>query len=556
MKELILFASVYDLSMFTVFCTTLAGIGIFLLGLRVLSIAINKAAGFAFQRFSASITGSIKSSIFWGLLAGFITQSSRTLSVLFATLVRGGITSPAAAFPFLIWANLGCLFILFALVFPFKNFAFILMGVSGFLFSIGKPSRFKLSYSMLMGIGLTLFGLSLISEYSGQIVQFPSVRDFLEYALSNPFMAVFAGFILVILTQSYPAMTLIIISAAGDSISWSCAMHLSMGVHLGSSVNAFFVGFDFKGLARQCIYCVFYYYIFLALLFYLLWGAYALFASIPLEELIARRIPDVSSALAYAILLINLLSVILLTFFRKIYGAFIAKISPELKNEHSARPKFIALSSLANPALALDLALNEHMRLVRRFPNYMNLLKAKNFNAFNEEEAAFVSVRTRLHDFLDEIVKSSDTNDVMEKAVALKARDDASMQIVQTISSFGQKIANPFIEARGWEYIKKIFAVSEKIIEAFESSIEDPTAENLRDFLSLSKSFEQSSLELQAEFFKSYADMRIYEKALLLRITGIYERLVWLLYRYAVSMAESDRSYLAAENAPIYKRGS
>ena len=532
----ILFAYASAPSFLQILATMLAGIGLFLLGLRVLSMNINKLAGFAFQRFSASITSGVGVSIFWGLLAGFVTQSARTLSVLFASLARGGIMAPTASFVFLCWANLGCLFILFAIVFPFKTMAFLFMGLSGFLYSIGKPLKFARIYSIMIGVALALFGLSVISEYSNVIVDFPQMRELFEMANENPLCALIAGFLLVIMTQSFPAMTLIVISLSGSVLHWDTAMNLAIGVHLGSSINAYFVGFDFKGRARQCIFCVFYYYVTLAILTYAIWIAFDLVSPTPLSEIMPRIFESQAKAVAVGILSANLITAITLTLLRKQYAQLIEKFSPELKNEHSGRPKFIALTSLNNPPLALDLATSEHMRLMRRLPSFLTLLRYRNFVALAEEGIAFGSVRNRLHDYLDEIVKRADNTDLMERTISLKQRDDSSALIIATLMTLSEKLANTKFGNASWIIIDKVFELSEDILAHFEASIEYPTKENLEAFLNRNKDFEAQTAELQNDFVKNENSIPIYERGNLLRITGIYERFAWLLYRYAVAM--------------------
>ena len=522
-----------------------AGIGLFLLGIRILSVNINKAAGFAFQRFSCAITSGVRASVFWGMLSGFVTQSSRTLSVLFASLVRGGIMAPSESFVFLNWSNVGCLFILFAAVFPFRDASFVFMGLAGFMYSIGKPPKFIRVYSIMVAVGLALFGLSIVSEYAGSVVDFPEVRRLFEHANNSPLLALAAGFVLVIATQSYPAMVLIIISMSGGVLHWDTAMHIAMGVHLGSSANAYFVGFDFKGRARQCIFCVFYYYVVLAALFYAFWFVFDLLSPESLGAVMRRAFSSEGGAVAAAIVAANLAAAVVLTFFQGCYARFIARISPELGNEHSGRPKFIAVSSLDNPPLALDLASSEHMRLIRRLPGYLALLRYRNFEALAGEGLAFLSVRSRLHEYLDEIVKRADSAAVMERAVDLKQRDDSSVQIMETLMKFSEKLAKANLGRAAWDFVDRILGMSEDIVAAFEASIENPSKENLESFLGRNKDFEARVAEVQNDFLKDDGGLSLSERGVLLRISGIYERFAWLLYRYAVSVYESGRGFAA-----------
>lgn len=525
---------------FEILTAVIAGIGLFLLGVRVLSVNVNRALGFSFQKFARSITGGVAASAFWGSLAGFLTQSSRTLSVLFASLVRGGILAPSETFTFLVWSNIGCLFILAAAVFPVRDAAFVFMGVSGLLYSIGKPRNFERAYLIMIGLSLTLYGLSVVSEYAGEAVGFPQAGRVFELANTSPAAAFIAGVVLVLATQSYPAMMLLAVSMTGGALHWDAAMNIAMGAHIGSSFNAYFLGFGFRGRARQCMLSVYYYYIVAAALFYAAWGVCAAVSPGSFGEFFTRAAPSPELAAVFGIVSANLAAVFVLSAFRSRYARFLARLSPELEGEHSGRAKYIDLSALENPTLALDLASREHMRLVSRFPRYMRLLRYGNFDELEGELDAFFSVRERLRAFLDEIVRRASSAGVMEGAIHLKNRDDTSELIAKCMRKLAGKAAHARLSPPGRANLSKVLDDCDAYLERFGALLSDQSLEGVEAFLARAPELDARGAEMQAAILAD-PSCGVVEKGALLRIGGIAERFMWLLNRYAGVMLDTAR---------------
>lgn len=474
------------------------------------------------------------------MLLGFVSQSSRTLSLLFSNIVKVGVVKPNKLITLLVFSNLGVLFIMFAVIFPITTVTMIFTALAGFLYSINHIKKFESIFSLILSIALLLYGLSMISSNAKMFMEFPQIDSIIYLANSYSALGIVVGIFLVVLTQSYPAMILLIVTLSSTDLSWFASMNLLMGVHIGAAINTILIAVHIKGIARQVILYVVYYFISVVVLFYVIWFILEKILNLSIQTLLSDISNTPSDSTAESVIIINLIACIFISIFGKYYSKYMNFLSPEMDNEIHERPKYIDDSALYNPSMALDLARQEHERLVLRFQNYINLLILRNYEMLADEGLAFYSVQNRIHAYLDELIATNTDSNLMSDISRLKELDYTIVLIESAIMKIGEKLSHSHLSEQAWAFISKMLDEMNSLIKEFVVISRNGSAQDIDSFYEKTHNQNHITLNIQKSFLCDIDNLTHIERASLLQISNLFERFVWLLHRYSASLLKKD----------------
>lgn len=335
--------------------TLAGGIGLFLLGMGLMTEGLKLAAGSALERILARSTRTRMRGLAAGVLVTALVQSSSAVTIATIGFVNAGLLSLAQALWVLFGANVGTtmtgwLVALVGLAFKIDVLALPLIGIGALLRLTGESTRRGAAGTALAGFGLLFLGIDMLREsFSGLSadVALPQGTGPLETLLR-----VLTGAALTIMMQSSSAALVLALTAAqGGLLTVDAAAAVVIGANIGTTATALIAAIGATPNARRAAAA--------HVLFNVLTGIVALLLlpwMLALLSLVRAWMElDEAPALALAMFhtLFNVLGVVLIWPVASRLTRFLEQRFRSAE-EDEARPRYLDRNVLAVPALALE----------------------------------------------------------------------------------------------------------------------------------------------------------------------------------------------------------
>ncbi|WP_429885684.1 Na/Pi cotransporter family protein [Geoalkalibacter halelectricus] len=225
----------------------LGGIGLFILGMRLMTDGFKYAAGHALRDILARSTRTPLRGILSGALITAMVQASAMVTVATIGFVNAGLMSLRQALTLVYGTNIGTtmtgwLVAAVGIDFNIQALALPAIGVGMFLRVFRGERRAGRLGEALAGFGLFFSGLDVLKNAFGALGQ---SLEFTAIAGSGPLaLAAFvgAGFLLTVLLQSSSAaLAIILTSAAGGVVEVPNAAAMVIGANVGTTLTALLV---------------------------------------------------------------------------------------------------------------------------------------------------------------------------------------------------------------------------------------------------------------------------------------------------------------------------
>ena len=343
------------------------GLGLFLLGMTMMTDGLKLAAGPALERILASATRTRWHALGSGLLVTALVQSSSAVTVAAIGFVNAGLMTLAPALWVLFGANVGTtmtgwIVALVGLKFRIEAIALPMIGLGVALRLSAAGGRRGPVGDALAGFGLLFVGISMLQQaFAGLAgsIALPQGEGPL------PVLAqVLAGALLTVLMQSSSASMAVALTAAqGGLLSPQSAAAVVIGANIGTTVTALLAAIGATPNARRAAAA--------HVIFNLLTGVVAL-ALLPwlIGALAALRdalgLPaDPAANLALFHTTFNLLGVALMWPLAGLLTAWLLRRF-RAREDDEAQPRHLDDTVLAVPTLALDALEREVARIGHR----------------------------------------------------------------------------------------------------------------------------------------------------------------------------------------------
>ena len=164
--------------------TILGGLGVFLVGLRMMSNGLQKLAGNRLRAVLAGLTRNRFAGIFSGFVITCAVQSSSATTVLVVSFANAGLLTLLQAIGIVMGANIGTTltaWIVSLLGFKVKISAFALPIIGlGFPLSLINSNRAKQFSEVMVGFGLLFMGLAFLKSGVPNLKQNPDAFAFVQ----------------------------------------------------------------------------------------------------------------------------------------------------------------------------------------------------------------------------------------------------------------------------------------------------------------------------------------------------------------------------------------
>lgn len=352
------------MSGFTVAGGLAGGIGLFLLGMWLMTDGLKLAAGPALERILARSTGTPLRGLASGTLITALVQSSSAVTVATIGFVNAGLLTLGQALWVLFGTNVGTtmtgwLVAIAGVDFKIEALALPMIGIGMVLHFTGEGRRRGALGMTLAGFGVLFLGIDVLKDTFtdlGSQMALPGGSGVLG-VLAH----VGAGALLTVLMQSSSAALAVALTAAqGGLLTIHDAAAVVIGANIGTTVKALLAALGATPNARRAAAA--------HVMFNLLTGAVALLLLPWLIDLIVwlRELLELEAAPAVTLALFhttfNILGVVLMWPLAARLAAFLARRF-RTAEEDEARPQHLDSNVLSVPALALDALIQEVRRM-------------------------------------------------------------------------------------------------------------------------------------------------------------------------------------------------
>jgi phosphate:Na+ symporter len=217
----------------------IGGLGLFLLGMRIMSEGLQKMARERIRRILAALTTNRFVGVLVGLAVTGIIQSSSATTVMLVSFVNAGLMNLSQAVSVIMGANIGTTVTGQIIAFKITKYALPCIGVGMGIRLFSRWRRWTFLGEALVGFGLVFFGLHLMKEAFVPLRSSPIVLDYLATFSKWPLAAVLAGTALTLIIQSSSATVGITMTLASSGlITYPAAVAMVLGENIGTTVTA------------------------------------------------------------------------------------------------------------------------------------------------------------------------------------------------------------------------------------------------------------------------------------------------------------------------------
>ena len=239
---------------FEVVIALAAGLGLFLYGMKLMSEGLEKAAGARLRKILEAVTKNRFLGCLMGILFTAVVQSSSATTVLVVSFVNASLMDLFQAAGVILGANIGTTVTAQLIAFNLSDVApFFLMGGVCMVMFFKQPMVKRIG-EVILGFGMLFFGMSVMSGGMATLKESAMIKDVLG-SLTNPFLAVFVGFIVTAVLQSSSATVgIVLLMASQGLIPLEICFFIILGCNMGSCVSALLASIGGKKVAKRAAY--------------------------------------------------------------------------------------------------------------------------------------------------------------------------------------------------------------------------------------------------------------------------------------------------------------
>ncbi|MDA3779250.1 MAG: Na/Pi cotransporter family protein [Bacteroidales bacterium] len=415
----------------------LGGLGLFLLGMTMMSDGMQEAAGDKMRTILSHLTHNRFIAVGLGTFVTTITQSSSATTVMLVSFVHSKLMRFRQTLGIILGAGIGATITAQLIASQLTNYSLLLIGIGFFINSFAKKTQLKNIGKTIMGFGILFFGMNIMSDAMSPLRSYsPFVNALIK--LENPLIGILAGTLFTALIQSSAAFIgIMIVLGTQNLLSLEASIPLILGANIGTSITAILASIKANkegkkvALAHSLIKTI-------GVLLFIWW--------IPqFSELIQYLSPKgngISSNLiprqmANAHTFFNITLTILLLPFLNFFAKVISKLLPgkPITPKVTLQTKYLDFKQTKSSSLALSMAKQETIRMGQLVQNINAdiiipfLIKdTKLFISINKTEKEINFLRDKITSFLLKTIKEK-TSD---------ARVNEAFQIMYTVKEFEQ----------------------------------------------------------------------------------------------------------------------
>jgi phosphate:Na+ symporter len=232
-----------ETTMTSVIITTLGGLGMFILGMKMMTEGLQMTAGKRIKAILSAVSSNRVLGCLTGTVVTAMVQSSSATTVMLIGFVTAGLMTLQQAVGMILGANIGTTVTAQLIAFKLSALALpaITVGVVLKFFTQQKKTRYI--GEVILGFGLLFYGMTVMKHGLAPIKTDPTFLDFFTRfdpsSVGGLLLCVVVGAVLTILVQSSSATIGLTMTLASQGLlTFPGAMALVLGENIGTTITA------------------------------------------------------------------------------------------------------------------------------------------------------------------------------------------------------------------------------------------------------------------------------------------------------------------------------
>ncbi len=540
-----------------IFASILAGLGLFFVGTKGIAANLSQLAGRSLRQWVARSTGNYAMSAAIGTLAGALVQSTNAITVILMSMAKAEMITPRQARPILVWSNVGTSVLVLAVAIDIHLFVLLLTATTGFFYylNLDRSPRWRPFVAALLAISLLFLGLQLMHNGNHELRSIEWVREFFQISARWSILAFGVGVILAVALQSSSTVAVIAISmSAAGLFTLDQALLTVLGASVGSGLSTYFVSAGMEGSSRQ-----------LAILqaAVKILGVAALLPfvmiertfHVPLLEALIRLITsDIGKQVALVYLACQIAAVAVQAVFDRALDPLLAYMAPPSLEETASKPRYLYDQALAEPETALVLVDREQSRVFSFLPLYLGVADLLEGGETIRERSTVLAAATTLDEaigrFLTDLSDAGASREVLVAIANRQARNGFLQSLHEAMHELGGVLAKPF-------ELPALRSLAENLSEGLAAllmvayeAVRDGDADDLALLQKMAADRDSLVDQMRRRVVSADKSVSAQDQQALYAITSLFERIVWMLRRFAALLVEAREEETAPALEP------
>jgi phosphate:Na+ symporter len=521
-----------------------AGVGLFFLGLHLVSGNLHKTSSRRLRALIARVTGRFWPASLLGLVAGAVMQSTSAVTVILASMTASGLTTARQALPMVAWANVGTTLLVFIAVLDIRLGVLYLLGVSATAFAFSKDSRARTAWAVALGIALLFYGIHLMKSSSADLQGASWFQTFLTQARGSFVLAFAVGALLSFVTQSTTAVTLIAVTLVkAGMLGANETMMIIYGGNVGSTIARMILSSGLKGSSRQVGHFQDVFKISGATVFT---GLFYLeqFGHVPLVKALVNGLSArLETQMAYVNLLFNLTTAVVFSCLLGPTARLLSRLWPGTETEDFAKVQYLHPQALEDAETALDLVEKEQARLVTRLPEYVNVLRSgepgKRRVDYRTLHVAFVALHKEVESYCTALLHKQLPAKTYERLTNVQNRHEVIGFIEDNVFHLAETVDQGTRSSQLLELVQTFAEALDFILLTAGDATTTLDAAEAEPLGNLCADRGELMGRIRNLYLSGAQHLSTQDRSLLLNLTTQFDRIVWMVRRLALLLAQN-----------------
>lgn len=519
----------------------LAGIALFLVGVRFISSSLKKVASRRIRKLFSRWSDNLGLGALWGFLSGAVAQSSSSAAFVLTGMVAGKIMNLKNALYILSWAEIGTTLLVFLATWNLNLAILYFLSISGLLYAFDKKGKYQQVLLAMFGLGLLLFGFDMIKSTAADLAQTLWIQNMMEMGTELPILLFLLGAVLRTLTQSSSTVALLTIPMAhAGIIDLNQVLLTFSGATAGSGISGIIMSSSISGMSRQVAlvksFADFSSSIVLVMLLQI-----SMFIGDNSLNLIFKFLGNtVEEKAAWGFLFVKVMPGLIMLGFTSPLKRLAEKFSPPSKVETLARLKFVQENALQDPDTALQLTAKESDRVVSRLPSYLQPLRKEESDIqvhgeLNDLHQAATELNGAINEIFTELfgqdMRKNDAETLIHIQNQHRIQENLEQQLYELTILLGQDLKNQELAKAQQMMIEGLHA----ILTFAAGTVEKTDIQDLKLLLNMTGDRSGLVAGMRKSYLGGSEIISPDSRSTFLHMTNVYQRIVWLLNSWTQS---------------------
>jgi phosphate:Na+ symporter len=239
-----------------VFFQVFGGLGLFLMGMKIMSEGMQKVAGESLRKILGFLTQNRLMAVFVGFFVTALIQSSSATTVMTVGFVNAGLMQLSQAIGVVLGANIGTTVTGWIIALPIVKWALPMIGFGVVLRFFSKSNRWRYTGEIIFGFGILFLGMTTMSNGFKPLRSDPDFIALFTLVDGSGYLSILLGVaigtITTVLVQSSSATIGIAIALASQGLlNFEGAASLVLGDNIGTTITAILAGIGTNYQAKR-----------------------------------------------------------------------------------------------------------------------------------------------------------------------------------------------------------------------------------------------------------------------------------------------------------------